>query len=144
MKQAKRPWHLWVFALFMLFLYSMGIYDYFMMLSHNAGYYASKGFGAGVEVYFTNYPLYFMVFLIGNLICGFTAPLLLIFRKKQAAILALISAVSDAVLIILTSLFRNRIEVLGVPIFMFDLFILLITFLLYVYCRSVNRKTERL
>lgn len=28
----KRPWHLGLIALFLLFMYSMGIYDLFMML----------------------------------------------------------------------------------------------------------------
>lgn len=85
----KNPWHLWFIALFLLFMYSMGIYDLFMMLSHNEGYYLSHGYGNQVIKYFTNYPMYFGALWVTNLICGFTAPILLMIRMKAANILHL-------------------------------------------------------
>lgn len=134
----KNPWHLWLIALFLLFMYSMGIYDLFMMLGHNTSYYLSHGYGNQVISYFTNYPIYFLALWVTNLICGFIAPILLIIRNKNAKYFALISAASDLLLIILTSIFRNRLHVLGYSVACSDVFILLITFGLYIYCKHID------
>ncbi len=72
----KIKWHGVVFALFILFLYIMGVYDIFMMLSFDEAYYASKGYGQSVVEYFTNYPLFGLVFWIGNLAFGLISPTL--------------------------------------------------------------------
>jgi len=53
----KTPWHLWLIALFFIFIYANGVYDYFMMLGHNQDYYNSKNYGEAVYKYFTNYPV---------------------------------------------------------------------------------------
>jgi hypothetical protein len=140
MHKEKRRWHLWVISVFMIFIYVMGIYDFIMMLTHNHVYYASHGYGEAVADYFTNYPLYFLIFWIANLVCGFAASVMLLFQIKQAAIAAFISAVSDFILIVCTAIFRNRIEVLGINVFMFDLFILAITFGLYYYIKQISSK----
>ena len=134
----KRTWHFWLIALFLLFMYSMGIYDLFMMLSHNEGYYISHGYGNQVIQYFTNYPIYFLALWITNLICGFVAPILLMLRNKAAKSFALVSAVADLLLITFTSIFRDRFDVLGTGVACFDVFILLITFGLYFYCRYID------
>ena len=97
----KLKWYGILFALFILFLYIMGTYDIFMMLSHNETYYASKEYGESVINYFTNYPLYMMVFWIGT--------------------------------------FRNRLNVFGINIFCFDLFILIATFLFGIYLYQTNK-----
>lgn len=136
----KRKWLLWVISLFMLFMYSMGIYDFFMMLSHNTSYYASHGYGEIVVKYFTDYPIYFMIFWIVNLVCGFSAPVLLLLGKRTSKIVALISTIADLILIISTSIFRNRFEVLGINVFIFDIFILLITICFYFYCRHIYKE----
>ena len=51
----KLKWHGILFALFMLFIYIMGTYDLFMMLSHNEAYYLNKGYGESIHNYFTDY-----------------------------------------------------------------------------------------
>jgi hypothetical protein len=139
----KRKWHLWSVSIFMIFIYFMGIYDFFMMLSHNNAYYESHGYGQAVIEYFTNYPLYFMIFWIINLLAGFISPILLILKDERSKNLALISAISDTILLILTFSFRNRWNVLGSSIAAFDFFILAITFALYFYCRYTFKKNRR-
>lgn len=47
MKQ--RSWHVWLMVLVVGFIYAMGIYDFFMMLSHNEHYYASHNYGQAVN-----------------------------------------------------------------------------------------------
>lgn len=136
----KRPWHLWLIVLFVGFIYSMGIYDFFMMLSHNQDYYTAHNYGQAVVEYFTNYPAYYMVFWITNLLTGIAAPITLIFNLKQAKRFAFISWVADLILLLLTFTFRNRLEILGTDVAVFDVFILLMTFGLYLYCRIMNKR----
>lgn len=136
----KLKWYGIVFSLFVLFLYIMGSFDIFMMLSHNVDYYNSKGYGDIVIKYFTNYPIYLLVFWIGNLICGLLSPIMYLVKSKESYLIALISFLCDFILVILGIIFRNRINVLGINIFYFDLFILIITLLfgiyLYFYSKS--------
>ena len=129
----KLKWYGVLFALFILFLYIMGSYDIVMMLSHNAGYYASKGYGEAVVDYFTNYPWYLLVFWVINLAGGLISPVLYFMKKRCAYQMALVSAASDLILIVLGVVFRNRLAVLGANIFCFDLFILIVTFLFAIY-----------
>lgn len=135
----KLKWYGILFALFILFLYIMGTYDIFMMLSHNETYYASKEYGKSVINYFTNYLLYMMVFWIGNLIGGSISPVLYFAKNKHAYKIAFISAASDFILIVLGTAFRNRLNVFGINIFCFDLFILIATFLFGIYLYQANR-----
>lgn len=138
----KLKWHGIIFSLFILFLYIMGTYDIFMMLSHNVDYYNSKGYGEIVVNYFTNYPIYLIVFWIGNLICGLLSPILYLVKNKHSYKIAMTSFVSDFILILLGVLFRDRINALGLNIFYFDLFILIITLLfgIYLYFSIKNEK----
>lgn len=130
----KKKWYGVIFALIVLFLYVMGAYDFFMMLGHDEMYYASHGYGENVVTYFTDYPVCFMVFWVANLICGILSPVLYILNRKSCSIVAFLSAASDAILITLTGIFRNRIGVLGWNIFLFDLFILAITICFGILC----------
>src|SRR5574344_2294631 len=106
----KIKWYGYTFILFVLFMYIMGIYDFFMMLSHNSEYYLSHNYGKEVIEYFTNYPIYFMIFWIVNLLTGFISPLLLTLKKKLSKYLALVSSISQLILLLLTFAFRNRLE----------------------------------
>ncbi len=138
----KLKWYGVVFSLFILFLYIMGTYDIFMMLSHNVNYYNSKGYGEIVVNYFTNYPVYLLVFWISNLLCGLLSPIMYLVKNKNSYKIAIISFISDFILILLGVIFRNRINALGLNIFYFDLFILIITLLfgIYLYFSNKNEK----
>ena len=58
----KLKWHGIAFSLLILFIYIMGTYDFFMMLSHNEAYYVSKGYG---ETYIAAYASFLLdLFLI--------------------------------------------------------------------------------
>lgn len=130
----KMKWYSVLFALFVIFMYAMGIYDFFMMLGHNDTYYASHGYGESVVEYFTNYPIYFLVLWVLNLACGILSPILYLLKRKSCIKVAFISATADATLIGLTCRFRNRVGVLGWNIFAFDLFILIMTIGFGVLC----------
>lgn len=138
-KTARRPWYLFAFCLLMVFLYTMGIYDLFMMLGHDPAYYGVHGYGQEVEVYFTGYPLPFLVCWVLNLICGWAAPVLLLLKRRGAKWAAWISAAADFLLIVGTAALRNRIGILGLSVFCFDLFILALTVLFWLYCRAAEQ-----
>jgi hypothetical protein len=131
-----------LFSLFMIFMYSMGIYDLFMMLSHNSSYYQIHGYGPSVIHYFTNYPLPFLILWITNLIAGVLSPvfLLILTNKKIAKNMALTSTIADALLLFGTFLLKNRLAVLGLNIALFDLFILFLTFTYYLFCLKFSHK----
>lgn len=130
-----------IFALFILFLYIMGTYDIFMMLSHNEAYYISKGYGEVVHNYFTNYPVVGLILWIGNLICGLLAPVLYLFKYKKAYIVAYASVIFDLLLILLGAIFNNRFKVFETNIICFDIFILIITLLFGIYTHINNKKS---
>lgn len=138
----KLRWTGILFALFVLFLYIMGTYDIFMMLSHNANYYESKGYGQTVIDYFTNYPVYLLIFWIGNLLCGLLSPILYLMKNKHSYKIAMVSFICDFILILLGVIFRDRINALGLNVFYFDLFILIITLLFGIYLYFKNRRNK--
>ena len=143
----KLKWHGVLFALFMLFLYIMGTYDIFMMLSHHEAYYLSKGFGESVHRYFTDYPVPALILWIGNLASGLTAPILSLWKNKHAYQAAYISFLLDLLLILFGAIFRNRFRIFDITIIAFDLFILVLTFLFGVYLhfqeKTAHGKRER-
>ena len=139
-EQQKVPKHLWLISLFFLFIYSIGIYDFFMVLGHNEAYYNSNNFGPAVVEYFTDYPLIPLFFWATNLLSGFIAPILLLFRSKWALKAAFVSAISIIILQLITFTFMNRWNVLGPWISMFDIVILILTVLFYFYCKKISTK----
>ena len=136
----KLTWYGIVFAVFILFLYIMGTYDIFMMLSHNESYYLSKGFGENVHAYFTDYPVLGLILWIGNLIGGLIAPILYLFKQKISCQIAYASFLFDLFLILLGAIFNNRFKVFDISIICFDLFILIITLLFGIYLQFQAKK----
>lgn len=139
-QKVKTPWHFWLIGVLSIFLYLNGAYDYVMMLGHNAVYYQSKHYGEAVIKYFTNYPAIFLIFYTANILFGIIAPFLLLFRTKKAVPTALVSAVAMLVLDILTYSFRNRWNVFGMWISIFDIGLLLFTWGFYFYCRYLAKQ----
>ena len=136
----KLKWYGIIFFFFLLFLYIMGTYDIFMMLSHNEAYYISKGYGEVIHNYFSNYPFVGLILWIGNLICGLLAPVLYLFKNKKVYKVAYASFIFDLLLILLGAFFNNRFEVFEINIICFDMFILIITLLFSIYTHIDNKK----
>ena len=139
----KLKWHGVLFALLMLFLYIMGTYDIFMMLSHNEGYYLSKGYGEIVHTYFADYPVPDLILWIGNLVSGLIAPILYLLKKKCAYQVAYASFLFDLFLILSGAMFNERFEVFDLTTICFDIFILVTTFLFGIYLHLQAKKLRR-
>ncbi|MGT2907381.1 hypothetical protein [Streptococcus dentiloxodontae] len=123
------------FTLLMFFLNLIGCYDFVMVITRNQAYFAEH-YSPAIEAYFTNYPLFFLILWISNLLGGILTPMFYLFKKKSAFILAGLAFWTDAILILLTSLFRNRIQLFGWQ-FVFDLLILGLFGVYYMYLRSL-------
>lgn len=132
----KLKWHGIAFSLLIFFIYIMGTYDFFMMLSHNEAYYVSKGYGEIILDYFTDYPIAGLVLWGGNLASGLTAPILYLLKNKWAYIAAYASFLLDLFLILFGAIWKNRFGVFDLPVICFDIFILIITFLFGAYLHA--------
>ncbi|WP_270513638.1 hypothetical protein [Streptococcus mutans] len=119
------------FAVFIFFLNLIGCYDFVMVMTRNQTYFAEH-YTPAVKVYFTNYPLS----------GGVLSPIFYLFRRKSALILAGLAFWGDAMLVLLTSLFRNRIQVFGWQ-FTFDLAILGLLGLYCLYLLKGESKSEK-
>lgn len=139
MHKPRAPWHLWLIALFFIFIYANGVYDYFMMLGHNIDYYEVKGFGEETLKYFTNYPIGLLIFWTMNILCGIISPILLLFRTKLAVWVAFISAVSMFLLEAIGFLFMNRWDALGTFVSLFDIGLLILTWIFFFYCSHLKK-----
>lgn len=52
-----RPWHFWLVAVFFLFMYGVGVYDFIIIHSGSAEEYLLKNFEPSAVGYFSNYPI---------------------------------------------------------------------------------------
>lgn len=119
------------FAILMIFLCLIGCYDFLMVITRNQAYFAQH-YSPAVKTYFTHYPVFFFVLWIGSLLSGVLAPIFHLFRSKLAYPLAGFAFWADALLIIVTCLFRNRIQVFGRQFFV-DLTVLVLMGIYYWY-----------
>jgi hypothetical protein len=136
----KTPWHLWVIGVFFFSLYSVGVYDYFMMLGLNEAYYSYNKFGEEVFAYFNNYPLFPQVFWAANVFSGIAASILLLFSSRWVVQASFVSAVSIILLHLITSTFMGRLNALGTSLALFDVAIMIITISFYFYCKTLDKR----
>lgn len=135
---SSRPWHLWVVALFVFVLYVGGARDYLLILADNTGYIREQ-FGASGVVYFADYPAGFRIMWTINIICGLTAPIMLIVRSRWAFAAAITAALAQVLLLITTFTFLNRWAMLGAGTSWFDIGVGVVTGLFAWYCWALQK-----
>ncbi|NKY58797.1 hypothetical protein [Nocardia flavorosea] len=131
------PWHLWIVAALFLLLNLGGVYDYVMALSENADYFRSQNYDSQQIRYFTDYPLLPAVFWTIAIWGALVAALLLLLRSRWVLPVAITALAGQIVLDILTFGFRDRWQILGPRLAMFDLVVLLLTTGFVIYCRTL-------
>jgi hypothetical protein len=134
------PMHLWFMGVLFVFIYSIGVYDFFMVHTNNMDYLNTLNVRGDVIAYFTDYPLVFSVFWTLNILGGLIAGVLLIFRNKWAVWGVLIATISKLCLDILTFAFWNRWSVFGPLTSLTDITILLMTAGFFFYCRVLLKR----
>jgi hypothetical protein len=136
--RAAKPWHLWVAGIFFLALYGVGARDYILSLTLDTGYLDAQGYGPAQVAYFSDYPVVPAICWTFNIVGGLVASLLLLFRSRCAEQAALVSAVAQLCLLVLTFGFRDRWSVFGPWLALFDIGIWVITLGLWWYCRDLR------
>ncbi|MCP2317127.1 hypothetical protein APR12_002467 [Nocardia amikacinitolerans] len=131
------PWHLWVVGTLFVLLNLGGVYDYVMALSENADYFRSQNYNGEQIQYFTDYPVLPAIFWTIGVWGGLLAAILLFLRTRWALLAALAGLLGQVILDILTFGFRDRWQVLGPRLALFDLGVLLLTAGFVIYCRTL-------
>lgn len=135
---SSRPWHLWVVALFVFVLYIGGARDYVLILADNTGYIREQ-FGASGVVYFADYPVGFRILWTINILCGLTAPIMLIVRSLWAFAAAISAALAQVLLLIMTFTFLSRWAMLGAGTSWFDIGVGVVAGLFAWYCWALQK-----
>ena len=131
---------IWVFSVLFLLITCAGIKDFYQTMTYDEVYNGSH-FGAGGLIYFKDYPLLLAV-LFG--ITVFLPPIsvvtVLLFRKKVATSIMMYVLIAMVFLYVYTFCFRNRWQLLGEQISIFDIVILGLYLLYYLYLLLLKRK----
>ncbi|MFC9999959.1 hypothetical protein [Nocardia sp. NPDC127526] len=134
------PWHLWPIGLFFLLLNAIGAYDYIETHTHNAEYFARQGYGPEQIAYFTDYPVVPLVFWTINIAAGLVTAALLLFRSRRGVFAAATATISQLCLQAVSFGFMDRWSTLGPRLGLFDIGVLVLTALLWWYCRTMRDK----
>ena len=131
---------IWIFSILFLLITCVGIKDFYHTMTYDEVYIGSH-FGAGGLIYFKDYPLLLAV-LFG--ITVFLPPIsvvtVLLFRKKVATSMMMYVLIAMVFLYVYTFCFRNRWQLLGEQISIFDIVILGLYLLYYLYLLLLKRK----
>ena len=121
------------FAVFIFFLNLIGCYDFVMVMTRNQTYFAEH-YNSAIMVYFSHYPVVFVIVWFSHLLAATLSPIFYFFRRKLALTLAGLAFWGDALLILLTSLFSWQ--------FFVDLVVLELLGLYYLYLRKIFLSTS--
>ena len=131
---------IWIFSILFLLITCVGIKDFYHTMTYDEVYIGSH-FGAGGLIYFKDYPLLLAV-LFG--ITVFLPPIsvvtVLLFRKKVATSMMMYVLIAMVFLYVYTFCFRNRWQLLGEQTSIFDIVILGLYLLYYLYLLLLKRK----
>ena len=123
----------WIFSVLFLLITCAGIKDFYQTMSYDEVYIGSH-FGAGGLIYFKDYPLLLAIlFGITVFLPPISVVMVLLFRKKVAASIMMYALAAMVFLDIYTFFFRNRWQLLGEQTSIFDIAILGIYLLYYLY-----------
>ena len=131
---------IWVFSVLFLLITCAGIKDFYQTMTYDEVYIGSH-FGAGGLIYFKDYPLLLAVlFGITVFLPPISVVMVLLFRKKVATSIMIYSLVAMVFLNVYTFCFRNRWQLLGEQTSIFDIVILGLYLLYYLYLLLLKRK----
>ena len=131
---------IWIFSILFLLITCVGIKDFYHTMTYDEVYIGSH-FGAGGLIYFKNYPLLLAVlFGITVFLPPISVVMLLFFRKRIAVSMMGCALIAMVFLEVYTFCFRNRWQLLGEQTSIFDIIILGIFLLYYLYLLWLKRK----
>lgn len=131
---------IWIFSVLFLLITCAGIKDFYQTMTYDEVYIGSH-FGAGGLIYFKDYPLLLAVlFGITVFLPPISVVMVLLFRKKVATSMMMYVLIAMVFLYVYTFCFRNRWQLLGEQTSVFDIIILGIYLLYYLYLLLLKRK----
>jgi hypothetical protein len=130
-----------VVAALVLLLYVGGARDYVLILIGDTDYIRVQ-FGPAGVAYFTDYPPLPRVLWSINIAAGLVAPVLLLVRIRTSAVAAVIAAVAQALLLVVTFTTLDRAEALGPETAAFDIGVGVLTALFAAYAGWWARRTR--
>jgi hypothetical protein len=132
----RRPWHLWVVGILAVLWNSMGAYDYLMTQTENEQH-MSKFTPEALE-FFYGFPTWVVAFWALAVWGGVLGAFLLLFRKKLAVGVLLVSFLSMVVTTFHNFVLSNGLEVMGDPFsLVFSGLIFVFALFLYLYARAM-------
>jgi hypothetical protein len=135
----KTPWHLWAVGILSVLWNAMGAFDYLMTQTQNEGY--MSNFTPEQLEFFYGFPAWVVAFWAIAVWGGVLGAVLLLFRKKLAVPVFLVSFLSMVVTTIHNFGLSNGFEVMGDPFAMiFSAMIFVFALLLYVYARAMRNR----
>lgn len=129
------PWHLWVVGILALLWNGFSAFDYLMTQTENEGYMGN--FTAEQVEYSTSVPAWFVAFWALAVWGGVVAAILLLLRKRQAAVVFLVSLVSMVITAIYQFLFTDVLEIAGTLGVVHTLVLFVVALLLWRYARAM-------
>lgn len=131
---------IWIISILFLLITCVGINDFCHTMTYNEAYIGSH-FGAGGLIYFKDYPLLLAVlFGITVFLPPISVVMILFFRKRIAVSIMGCALIAMVFLEVYTFCFRNRWQLLGEQTSIFDIIILGIFLLYYLYLLWLKRK----
>jgi hypothetical protein len=139
--RTSRPWHLWLVAIAMLVLYVGGARDYLLILMGDLDY-VYRQFGSGGMAYFIGYPSSLRLIWTVTIAAGLVAPVLLLLRRRRALHVAVLAAIAQFVLLLVTFALLDRWVLLGAAVSWFDIGVGLATAVFAGYCWAAGRRAQ--
>ncbi|UGT56610.1 hypothetical protein [Nocardia asteroides] len=124
----------------MLLLTLGGVYDQVMALTENAEYFRSQNYTARQIAYFTDYPLLPAVLWTIGMWGGLVAAVLVLARSRWAFVAVIAGVLGQIGLALVTYGFRDRLDILGTRLALFDLMVFLVSVAFAVYCHRMLRR----
>jgi len=132
------PLHLWIIGVVTLLWNAMGAFDYVMTEMQNEAY--LKEFSEEQMAFFTSFPSWLVVFWALAVWGGVVGSLLLLLRKRSAALVLLVSFLSMVVTTIHNLGFSNAAEIMGTTGAIFSAVIFLVSLGLVLYSRAMVKR----
>ena len=109
----KTPWHIWVVGVVALLFNSIGVFDFVMSMAQGAEYQASAGMTPDQIAHYQQMPSWMTVVWAVGVFGAFLASILLLLRRKQAALAFIVSLAAFAVSLLYTYVLTNGGDVMG-------------------------------
>jgi hypothetical protein len=109
----KTPWHLWLVGIVALLFNAIGVFDFVMSMAQGAKYQASAGMTPEQIAHYQQMPGWMVVVWAIGVFGAFGASILLLMRRRQAALTFIVSLAAFGVSLFYTYVLTHGGAVMG-------------------------------